>query len=98
LRPTARIEAGEDLLRAGLDRAARLAGATIAADGAPSDLALRSVDAGTAHPHLDLTADGQVVVVTIASTPTPELWEVVRLIVQGLSPNSVDPVQCNPRC
>jgi hypothetical protein len=87
----AHVIASTALLRAGLDRAARLAGLTPVASGQPAVIALRCEDVPSIDAPVDVRAGLDGVTVRIARDPGPALWAALRLLAGELLGAAGDP-------
>lgn len=87
----AHVVANTALLRAGLERAARIAGLTPVAAGEPAVIALRcegGPDVDDAPVEVRAGLDG--VTVRIARDPDPEIWTALRMLAGELLGRSED--------
>jgi hypothetical protein len=80
----AHVVASTALLRAGLERAARIAGLTPVASGQPAVIALRCEDAPDIDAPVDVRAGLDGVTVRMARDPDPELWAALRVLAGEL--------------
>jgi hypothetical protein len=85
------IVASTALLRAGLERAARIAGLTPVASGQPAPIALRDEDQPGRDAPVDVRAGLDGVTVRIARDPDPELWAALRVLAHELLGHAGDP-------
>ena len=80
----AHVVASTALLRAGLERAARIAGLTPVAAGQAAVIALRCEDAPNIGEPVVVRAGLDGVTVTLARDPDPELWAALRVLAREL--------------
>ena len=81
----ATLQADTPLLLAGLKRLAEQVGIEGTPSETDADLAIRCVGAGARHPVLDLCFGDGSVVLTITEEPSPEIWLVLRELLEYLS-------------
>jgi hypothetical protein len=80
----ATLQADTPLLLAGLTRLAEQVGIEGALNHADADLAIRCSGTGARHPVLDLCFDGDSVILTIGERPSPEVWLMIRELLDNL--------------
>jgi hypothetical protein len=80
----AHVVASTALLRAGLERAARIAGLTPVDSGQPAVIALRCEDAAGFDAPVDVHAGLDGVTVRMARDPDPELWAALQVLAGEL--------------
>lgn len=78
------VVAGTALLRAGLERAARIAGLTPVDPSVRAVIVLRCEDDAENDAPIDVRAGLDGVTVTIARDPDPEIWAALRALASEL--------------